>query len=419
MNRAKLGEITKQIFDGKHGGCTSEPESGYYFISVKDIDGEELHYDNAMQIPKEEFDKIYWRTHLENGDTLFANTGDTIGKSVFVKDNPLVNRTAFQKSVAVVKPNPSYVDPAFLYYLMRYETPRLRAAASGSGQKNLLLDTMRNFMVNIPDRETQSLIGGVLVSIDNKVHNNIAICTDSEHMLKLLYDYWFIQFDFPDRNGKPYKSSGGKMVWNEILKKEIPEGWGVGSIVNNPLTSVIGTGVEVFEKKNYLPTANIVGETITDGDWISFDNRESRANMQPARYSIWFAKMKKSIKHLSIPASSDWFIQKYILSTGFEGIQCDELSFGFIHCLVNSDYFEKHKDIVAHGATQESVNDDDLNCIKFVIPPKEVLQAFSQIVNPILEMKFHNIEENQQLSALRNFLLPMLMNGQVKVGKNR
>lgn len=415
MSKCKLSEITLQIYDGKHGGCTKQPNSGYYFISVKDIDGLVLNYDNAMQIPEDEFNEIYSRTNLEEGDTLYANTGDTIGKSVFITDNPYISKTAFQKSVAVVKPNKEKVYPQYLYYLMKYETPRLRAAASGSGQKNLLLDTMRNFETEIHDMPDQIKIASVLSPIDEKIKINNNISENLEDLAKLIYDYWFVQFDFPDENGRPYKSSGGKMVWNEELKRDIPVGWSVVNLVENHLCSIIPTGVDYFTSKKYLPTGNINGETITDGEYVTFDDREGRANMQPKEYSVWFAKMKNSVKHLSIPSKADWFIEKYILSTGFEGLQCDEISFAYIHSIIYSPYFEYHKDMLSHGATQEGVNDDDLKSVKFVVPEDTILKQFAKKVNPILEQKFALINENQSLSELRDFLLPILMNGQVKV----
>ena len=157
LTKITLGQIATSIYDGKHGDCEDQAGSGCYFISVKDL---------------HEFTQNYTRTNLENGDTIYANTGDTIGKSLFVKDNPLVYKTSFQKSVAIVKPNTDYVEPRYLYYLMKYETPRLRQASTGSGQKNLLLSTMRDFETFIHDREAQKKIVAVLGCIDDKIRCN-------------------------------------------------------------------------------------------------------------------------------------------------------------------------------------------------------------------------------------------------------
>lgn len=171
----KLENVTLSIFDGKHGDCTDKKGSGVYFISVKDLRDYEIDYSQAREIDEAEFAQNYKRTNLEAGDTIYANTGDTIGKSLYVTDNPLVSRTSFQKSVAVVKPDTQIIDSRFLYYLLKFETPRLRKAATGSGQKNLLLTTMRDFEIEIKDRKTQERISSVLGVIDDKVRANLRI----------------------------------------------------------------------------------------------------------------------------------------------------------------------------------------------------------------------------------------------------
>lgn len=265
----------------------------------------------------------------------------------------------------------------------------------------------------IPELLGQEKIGDFIISLNEKIKVNNKITAELESMAKTLYDYWFLQFEFPNKEGKPYKSSGGKMVYNKELKREIPESWKVENMMESSLCSDIKAGVDKFESKNYLPTANIEGESITDGEYVTFDNRENRANMQPVKYSVWFAKMKNSIKHLSIPENSEWFINKYILSTGFQGLKCTKTSFAYIHSIINSSWFETYKDILSHGATQEGVNNEDLKNIKYVVPSYNVLIEFNKICMPALEKKFSIIRENQELVSLRDFLLPMLMNGQV------
>ena len=168
----KLKDITVSIFDGKHGDCKDKKGSGLYFISVKDIREFDIDYSNAREIEEQDFISNYQRTKLEPGDTIYANTGDTIGKSIFVFDNPLVYKTSFQKSVAIIKPNIEFVLPRYLYYLLKYETPRLRKASTGSGQKNLLLSTMREFEISIHSKDDQSRISHILGLIDDKIRLN-------------------------------------------------------------------------------------------------------------------------------------------------------------------------------------------------------------------------------------------------------
>ena len=230
-----------------------------------------------------------------------------------------------------------------------------------------------------------------------------------------IFDFWFKQFNYPDINGNPYSLSGGILTYNEALKRKIPEKWKVATLINNPLSKPIEPGVDYFEHKNYLATANIDGTTITDGEYVSYINRETRANMQPKLYSVWFAKMKNSIKHLFVSGKGESIVSKYILSTGFEGLECNDVSFAYMSGVISDPTFEATKDRYSHGATQQSVNSGDLNLYKILIPDTSTLKKYAEIANPIYEKLNFILVENNQLKDLRDTLLPLLLNGQVSV----
>ena len=236
-----------------------------------------------------------------------------------------------------------------------------------------------------------------------------------QQQLKLMYDYWFTQFDFPDDNNKPYKASGGSMVYSEATKYDIPMGWKTESVFSNSLTSIIKPGIDIFSSKTYLATAEVNGTSISSGSIIEYETRENRANMQPTEYSVWFAKMKNSIKHLYLNSEMSSLINNSILSTGFCGLQCTESSFEYVASFIEHSYFEALKDTLAHGATQEAVNNDDLTGIAFVIPPKHILDLYHEHTRSIYSQISKNICENQELAQLRDWLLPMLMNGQATI----
>lgn len=412
----RLADIC-DIYDGPHA-TPPETDTGPIFLGIKNINEQcELDFADVKHLSESDYEKWTKRVTPQEDDIVFSYEA-TLNRYALIPKG-FYGCLGRRLAIARVKDR-SMVNPHYLYHYFCSPSWKAFIVANkviGSTVLRVSIEDFPDYEVDLPDICIQNSVAKILDDIADKKKNNNAICADLGEMAKLLYDYWFVQFDFPDENGKPYKSSDGKMVWNEELKREIPEGWKVGNIIENSLTKVISAGVKKFDYKNYLPTANIFGEMITDGEWVTYKNRESRANMEPTQYSVWFAKMKNSVKHLSIPKDSRWFIEKYILSTGFEGIQCNEKTFGYIHCIVNSEYFERHKDTIAHGATQESVNDDDLRNIKFAIPSEKVLDLFAQFLNPVLEKKFSCIYENQELTSLRDFLLPMLMNGQVKVGK--
>ena len=253
----------------------------------------------------------------------------------------------------------------------------------------------------------------VLISYSR--HSESMINDNLQQQLKLMYNYWFTQFDFPNADGKPYRASGGAMVWNEDLKQDIPQAWQVGSIAKNALSEIIRPGVDTFEQKTYLATADVNGTDIGTGNVVDYETRESRANMQPSYNSVWFAKMKNSVKHLYLNRQMDNLIKNSILSTGFCGLQCSEQSFEYMASVIGYSYFETIKNTLAHGATQEAVNNGDLDNIIIVVPSKRVLSMYHDRAKPLYSQISKNICENQDLMKLRDWLLPMLMNGQATI----
>ncbi|MDW2835145.1 hypothetical protein R7V42_03380 [Mesomycoplasma ovipneumoniae] len=205
------------------------------------------------------------------------------------------------------------------------------------------------------------------------------------------------------------------MVFNEELKRYIPNGWSIETLLNNTISRIIKPGVNIFKEKTYFATADINNKEISSGNKVLYQNRESRANMQPIKSSVWFAKMKNSVKHLFITDNMDFMINEGILSTGFCGLECEKISFEYISSFINSSYFEMAKDILSHGATQEAVNNNDLNFINILIPDRRTLLNFHKITKPIYEQITENICSNRKLTELRDYLLPLLLNGQVTI----
>lgn len=261
----------------------------------------------------------------------------------------------------------------------------------------------------------QDKISKILLLLDQKIEYNAAVNDNLQQQLKLMYDYWFNQFDFPNKDGKPYRESGGKMQYSHRLKRNIPEGWMDESVISNSISAPIKPGVEPFSTKTYLATADVNRTMISSGSLIDYETREGRANMQPTVSSVWFAKMKNSIKHLFLNGEMKQLIDSTILSTGFCGLQCTENSFEYIATFIEHSYFEDVKNILAHGATQESVNNDDLLGLPMLVPTSEVLELFHVKSKPLYAQISQNICENQKLTEIRDWLLPMLMNGQATI----
>lgn len=418
MNKVKLGELL-QI---RHGYAFKSknyvPKSKYALVTLANISES-----NNFQFNPEK--TTYYGADFPSGFMLRTNdlimplteqvTG-LFGNSAFVPEIEGIQFVLNQR-VGKVIPKEDRADKYYLHYLLSTDTVReqLEYRASGTRQRNISPDDVYDVTVFVPDLDTQRKIGITLYHLEEKINLNQAVNENLQQQLKLIYDYWFTQYDFPDRNQKPYRASGGEMVYSDAAKRFIPAGWKVESVINNSISEVIKPGIDRFDCKTYLATAEVNGTTISAGRRIHFDTRESRANMQPTEYSVWFAKMKNSVKHLYLNPEMRPLIENAVLSTGFCGLQCTEYSFEYIASFVEHSYFETMKNILAHGATQEAVNNDDLSEIVLVVPPEPVLKLYHERTGAIYSGISKNICENKELTQLRDWLLPMLMNGQATI----
>ena len=380
---------------------------GYPILRVEDINNTFIDFNKCL--------KVSYQVLLDQNKNYTPKLGDIVitrvgsfGRIALIETN---NQFCLGQNISIISPK---IDYKFLYYYLRsnYVQKYIYGNSNGSSYKSLSLQRIRDIPIEITDLN-QNKIGNILYNIDKKIKNNVQINANLEKLGRTIYDYWFLQFEFPNEEGRPYKSSGGKMVYNEQLKREIPEGWEVKTLKNSRLFSIIKQGVEYFSKKIYLATANVIGNDIIDGNVVDYENREGRANMQSTLNSVWFAKMKNSIKHIFISKSDNWMIDKYVISTGFMGLQCGENSFPYIVGFISSKYFEKLKDYRSGGSTQEGINEEDLNLFPIIEPTDDILIKYANLVTSLIEKLNKNRKENQELSSLRDFLLPLLMNGQV------
>ena len=317
---------------------------------------------------------------------------------------------AYQRTYVITAKSGWDID--FVKYSIEIALNHLKKIAQGSQTKFLTLGMLEDFYLKDYSLDKQKQIAAPLKTIDDKIALNNHINDNLAQMLNLVYEQWFYRFEFPNAQNLPYKQSNGELEWNEKIKRHIPQGWKVQSMMSNDLFSVISSGIEPFTSKRYYATADIIGSDIGEGSSIVYETRESRANMQPAIYSVWFAKMKNSVKHLLLNPEMLSFIESSILSTGFYGLQCSEMSFEYISSVVSSPIFEATKDRLSHGATQQGITDDDLANISLLVPDEITLSKYHDATKGLYSQISNNILENKRLIAIRNFLLPLLMNGQ-------
>lgn len=256
----------------------------------------------------------------------------------------------------------------------------------------------------------------ILESIDAKIENNASIYSELEAMAKLLYDYWFVQFDFPDENGKPYKSSGGKMVWNEQLKREIPEGWEVKKLGNLcSFMNGINYNIDEIGNKTYriVNVRNITASTLVLDD--SDFNEITLRSVQAERYIV--KENDILIARSGVPGAT-----RLLLNIDNKTIIC-----GFIiRCEPNDSSLRFYlmyllKQLEGTSATQtggsilQNVSQDTLSRVSVIVPPSRIIELYNKWIFECLNMIQNYITENTELVSLRDFLLPMLMNGQVRL----
>jgi type I restriction enzyme S subunit len=418
-NKLPLSDLTINITDGKHGDCKNEEGSGYYFLSVKDLKPYKIDFKNARQITKADFIETHKRTKLERGDILLANSGNTIGKMFYVNDIPEINKSTFQKSVAIIKPDSSKIHGNYLYYNLLANVEGLRRAAVGSAQPNLLLRDLRAFQVSIhKERNQQESIAGFLSVLDKKIQLNNQVNIELEGMAKLIYDYWFVQFDFPDVNGNPYKSSGGKMVYNEELKCEIPDGWSNGSL--NDLGDIAGGSTPSTKDTSNFAVNGTPWITPKDLSKNIGNKYITRGEQGVSEQGIKSASLKVYPKDTVLMSSR---APIGYMAIAREGVTTNQ---GFKSFIPNKGYSSKFiyytvknamKAIVQYSSdsTFKEVSGTTLKTVKVCLPKIEVSDTYSNKVGSIFERQNLLELENQRLVELSDWLLPMLMNGQVTV----
>jgi len=271
--------------------------------------------------------------------------------------------------------------------------------------------------IPLPDKNNQIKIAKTLDSLDSKIELNNRINAELEAMAKTLYDYWFVQFDFPDANGKPYKTSGGKMVWNADLKREIPEGWEVKKIES--VTKKINSGGTPSTIRNDFYNGNIpwyATNELQDDFLIGSKNlitdiavNESSAKLFPADTILLAIYAAPTVGRLGILTQPSTFNQACC------GILADENVVSKEYLFFTLFSMRKQFNSIAVGTAQKNLSVGQLKVLYILVPPQKINTLFKLQAKGLFDKKLSNQKENQKLTELRDWLLPMLMNGQVKV----
>ncbi len=355
----------------------------------------------------ERFDDLMQTSDLERkkysvleGDIFLTRTSETIDElgmsSVAVKNYPDATYSGFLKRLRPTQKDVTYHKFMGFYLRSKLFRKTMTNNAVLTLRASLNEDIFSYLSLIVPEYNEQVKIGDLLYLLNQKINLSNRINAELEKMAKTIYDYWFVQFDFPDANGKPYKSSGGPMVWSEELKREIPEGWEV---------KTLGEYAEV--KKGDLITEKNAkdGEIKVIAGGINFSYNHSEYNRDENTITISGSGANAGfINFWREPI----FASDCITVRGMN----DADTILILHYL---KFIQNHILSQATGSAQPHVYPSDIKILNYAIINDFLIKEFAKFIVPINKKIANNLKQNQTLAELRDWLLPMLMNGQVKV----
>ena len=425
MKKYKLGDIAK-IYNGSTPSTSdnSNYDGEIIWATPKDLSDQNSKYfsQGARNITQKGFDSC--STQMIPANNILMSSRAPIG--LFAINTVACCTNQGFKNIVLDK---SISDVDYMYYYLKYHVKEIESLGSGTTFKEISKTSFEKYEISIPSLSVQKKISSVLSNIDRKISVNRQINRNLEELAKQIYDYWFVQFDFPNEEGKPYKSSGGKMVWNDVLKREIPDGWEVKKISSQIKENIGGDWGKEKPEGNYqlkvsccrgadivsmtdLPTRYILNanssKLLEEGDMVVEISGGS-----PTQATGRCVLISKEI--LSA------FDNKLICSNFCQALSIadkDYISY-FYHMwkmFYDSDVFFNYE-----GKTSgiKNFQYDTFVTEKWYFPPKDLAIKFGEIVSKNYKKKCELELENKRLAALRDELLPMLMNGQVKVERNK
>lgn len=363
------------------------------------------------QLGKEKFyTGVVPEEYLHNaGDLIIAMTEQATGLLGSCARIPESGIYLHNQRLGLITTNPKIILKDYIYHLFKTKTVReqIRLTSSGSKVKHTSPERIYDVKFLLPSIAEQQKIVDLLDAIEKKIELNNRINAQLEAMAKTLYDYWFVQFDFPDANGKPYKSSGGKMIYNPILKREIPKGWSdkaLSSIAN----ITMGQSPEGISY-NQDGVGSIFYQGSTDFGWLFPTTRlYTTAPSRMAKKGDILLSVRAPVGDINI-ASTDCCIGR-----GLAALNSKTGSDGFLFYVMK--YFKQVFDRRnSEGTTFGSITKNDLYTLTLAYPTADLLKKYDQIVTSYNKMIFERSLENRELTILRDWLLPMLMNGQITV----
>ncbi len=374
------------------------------WLRTQEIQGA-IVWDTEVKITKKGLENSAAKWVAKNSIAL-AMYGNTAGRVSTVGIDYTSNQACCNLTI-----NPSLADYRFVYYSLLNDYQKLHDLSSGAAQRNLNAGLVRGYEILIPDSVlVQTKIADVLWNLDRKIALNRRKIATLEKMAKEIYDYWFVQYDFPDANGRPYKSSGGEMVYSPELKREIPKGWRVGCLADIALYPQETVRSDAIDIDHDVTTDSLLQEKL---------GRTQASNLPPVPVSlVAFQKADTLVANIRPYLKKIW----YASEDG--GCSQDVLVFHpinnelapLLHSIVWQDAFFDYVMAAAKGSKMPRGDKAHIMAYPILLPDKSVVRRFGEVVEKFYAWRECALKESASLTALRDYLLPLLMNGQVKVG---
>lgn len=380
---------------------------GYRVLSANNVKFGGLDKLDSINYADENLYKAWMKEDIKRGDLLLTSEAPSGQVMIWDSDEKIV----LSQRLYALRTG-SLIDSKYLKYYIQSPIGQKEIFRNNSGSTvaGISAKTFDNILIRHPSKVSQERIGEFLYSLDKKIEINNRINSQLEAIAKTLYGYWFVQFDFLNAEGKPYKTSGGKMVYNPILKREIPQGWAVktlGDLVELVKGNV--SPIEIEPSTPYVGLEHIQRKKIAFEDWATADMASSDKTVFK-RGDILFGKIRPYFHKVTV-APFDGI-------TSTDTIVMRPRKKSFLGFALETVFSEEFVELASKSATGSKMPRADWNILidyPIAIPSDLLLDKFQMVFEKLVCKLNSSALENKKLGELRDWLLPMLMNGQVIV----
>ena len=393
-------------------------EDGPYLITAKNVNNGKIMYSECRRTTEDAFNNLLTDKSRPKLKDILVTKDGTLGRIGFVdKFNCCINQ-----SVALLRPN-NRIIPKFLKYLLEspYYQSKMKLDARGTTIQHIQITVLKKMEVAIPPKSEQKKILNIISKLDDKINLNQQMNQTLEKISQVIFEYWFMHFEFPDDNGLPYKSSGGEMVDSDL--GEIPLGWDVKKL-KKCIDIIIDHRGKTPTKLGFKWSSKgfraLSAKNIKNGKIV---NEKSIRFVEDKLYFKW---MKNPIQREDILLTSEaplgeiisWdYDEKIVLSQRLFGIRADQnvIYPKYLYCFMNSSLFKYELKSRATGSTVQGIRQAELLKTNILVPPLELTYNFQKLIKPIFNKITSNEKESKSLSQIRDSLLPKLMSGKIRV----